>query len=490
MFSSQVAVVSILLTLVGAEELVFPPGFKFGAASSAYQIEGAWNVSDKTESIWDRALHTLPWMSTDGTNGDVACDSYHLWQRDIEMAEELGLKFYRFSLSWTRLLPNGFANKISEDGKNYYDNLINGLLEKGIEPLVTIYHWDLPQSLQDLGGWTNPLISDWFKDYARVVYSLYADRVKTWITINEPVAICDTAYSMGTFAPGIIHLESVYLCSKNVLLAHAKAWRVYDEEYKPLYHGKLSICNHWVWFEAHTEDDEEAAELSRQYSVGRYTHAIYSNEGGWPPAIEERLNAYNVLHGYSHPRLPPFTDEEKELVKGTYDYYGFNYYFSLMARRALPGETITPHYVAGIRELGIVMEAYPDLSPTLPPAFYKYPEGLRKHISWIREKYGDLELMIAENGFYSTGKMNDFDRMDYMHDCLEQMLLAITEDGANVTGYSYWSLMDSFEWNESGLKFGLYHVDFNSTERTRSARASADYYKTVIKNHALHSPRP
>ncbi|XP_048484019.1 cytosolic beta-glucosidase-like [Plutella xylostella] len=217
-------------------ELAFPPGFKWGAATAAYQVEGAWNVSDKTPSIWDTFTHKYPERIEDGSSGDVACDSYRLWERDIEMAKELGLDYYRFSISWPRLVPNGFADQVSEDGKNYYNKLIDGLLANGIEPVVTLYHWDLPQRLQDYGGWLNPLISDWFADYARVAFSLFGDRVTTWLTINEALVVCTYGYGMGVLAPGISENDyGKYVCIKNIVMAHGKAYRVYEKEFKAKY---------------------------------------------------------------------------------------------------------------------------------------------------------------------------------------------------------------------------------------------------------------
>ncbi|KPJ08092.1 Myrosinase 1 [Papilio machaon] len=332
---------SALASVVCGELRKFPPGFKWGAATSSYQIEGAWNVSDKGENIWDRFIHNNPDVIIDSSNGDIACDSYHNWQEDVRIAAELGLDFYRFSISWPRLLPLGTSEKISEVGKDYYNNLINGLLEKGIQPVVTLYHWDLPQRLQDLGGWANPYIVDWFADYARIAYKLFGDRVKTWVTINEPIVVCDVAYNTGSFAPGVKDPEfASYLCNKNILLAHAKAWRIYDEEFKPKYHGKAGITNQLFWIEGASSEYEELAELVRQYMAGMYSHAIYTKEGGWPPQIEKLIAEKSKKEGHPRSRLPPFTKEEIELIKGTYDFYGFNYYTSRQVRKSRTGDVI------------------------------------------------------------------------------------------------------------------------------------------------------
>ncbi|XP_045540550.1 myrosinase 1-like [Papilio machaon] len=288
MFYFKTAVFSVLVSAVWCKNpREFPSGFIFGAATAAYQIEGAWNVSDKGESIWDRFVHTNPGAVKNKENGDVAADSYHNWQQDIDIASDIGLHFYRFSVSWPRLLPTGFINIKSEDGKNYYNKLIDGLLAKGIEPVVTLYHWDLPQPIQDLGGWTNPLIADYFADYANYVFSLFGDRVKTWITINEAISVCDFAYNSGVIAPGIQEpIYGTYLCNKHILIAHAKAYRIYEKYYRPSQHGKVSFANNLLWIEPLTPADEELAELGLQHSAGRYSHPIYSKKGGWPPSIE------------------------------------------------------------------------------------------------------------------------------------------------------------------------------------------------------------
>nr|XP_049701637.1 myrosinase 1 [Helicoverpa armigera] len=470
-----------------AEDLTFPPGFKFGAATAAFQVEGAWNVSDKGESKWDRFCHEFPHKIQDRSNGDIACDSYHQWKRDIEMADELGLHFYRFSVSWTRLLPSGFANHISEDGTRYYNNLIDGLLEKGIEPFVTLYHWDLPQSLQDLGGWTNPLVADWFADYARVVFTLFGDRVKWWITINEPIVICDVVYNSGIMAPPIISPETgAYLCNKNVMMAHAKAYRIYDEEFRPKYQGKVSVANHHIWFDPLTPADAELAELARQNAVGRYAHPIYSKTGGWPASIEKALEEVSLKRGYSKSSLPAFTQEEIEFVRGTYDFYAMNHYTSRLIRKAREGETFNFWPFADCIDLGAKVQKQEDWDVTSTFWFFIHPEGIRRQLAWLKQQYGDIEFIITENGFPTVEGIHDPIRIKYYKAYLKQILLAIKEDGVNLTGYTAWSLMDNFEWSDGyATKFGLYQVDYNDPQRTRTPRDSARFYKNLIKTYTL-----
>lgn len=211
--------------------------------------------------------HNNPSSIKDFSNGDIADDSYHLYKRDVEMMRELGIDFYRFSLSWPRILPNSFSNEISSQGVEFYNNYINEMLKYNIEPMITLYHWDLPQKLQDLGGWANPLIVDWFADYARIVFTLFGDRVKFWTTINEPQSVCFHGYA-GGLAPGIkIKGVADYICAKNILMAHAKAYHIYNEEFKPKFGGLIFIAISAQWYEPATENDIEAAHDANQFYV-------------------------------------------------------------------------------------------------------------------------------------------------------------------------------------------------------------------------------
>ncbi|XP_075985582.1 lactase/phlorizin hydrolase-like [Anticarsia gemmatalis] len=484
----KLIVLAALICSSSAAEYKFPSGFMFGAASAAYQVEGAWNVSDKGESIWDRLLHTHPELVADGSNGDVACDSYHLWQRDIEMLEEMGMNMYRFSISWPRLLPTGFPNIISEDGKRYYNDLIDGLLAKGIEPVVTLYHFDLPQPLQDLGGWANPLISDWFADYADVVFSLYANRVKIWLTLNEPIGICESGYE--EMAAPYIDDPAVgrYLCNKNTLIAHAKAYRVYDEVYRPMFNGKVSIVTLFLWFEPETPEDIEVTELAIQHWEGRYAHPIFSKEGGWPKKLEAVLLQNSIEEGFSHPRLPPFTPEEIILVRGTYDFYSLNHYTTRLVRKVTPRQAAKAWPFYGSTEIGMDFVSDPAWKNSILDWFQIYPEGLRKQLHWLKTTYDVKEIMIMENGLVTVDPgLYDVDRLEYTRDYLEQIAIAINE-GIPITGYTAWTLMDNFEWLAGySVKFGLYAVDFNDPNRTRTPRESARFYGSVAKSRMLNT---
>ncbi|CAG9792886.1 unnamed protein product [Diatraea saccharalis] len=483
----------ILSVLFVASEGVFqkfPPNFKFGASTSAYQIEGAWNVSGKSVNIWDDYTHSARNVVADKSNGDVACDSFNQWRRDVQIAKELGLNFYRFSISWSRLLPQGLANEVSVDGKKYYSDLVDALLSNGIEPVITLYHMDLPLRLQHFGGWANPLISEWFAAYARVAFSLYADRVKTWITINDPMITCDLGYD-GLIAPAIRSPTiGSYLCSKNILLAHAKAWRLYDREFRPKYHGQISIANQVIWFEEDKKGDSGLADLLMQNSVGRFSHPIYTREGGWPPSLEKVIAENSKKEGHTKSRLPAFTREEIELIRGTFDFYGVNHYTSRVVRRAVPGEEVGSWPLWGCRELQAVLDSRSDWTTTSIPWIKLYPNGFRNSLVWLKEHYGDISYLVTENGFPDNGyNLNDRMRTNFFKDYLRQLYLAIRIDKVDVTGYAAWSLMDSFEWTQGyKSKFGLYEVDFSNPQRPRTARSSALYYSSVIKNNALGTP--
>ncbi|XP_023951781.1 myrosinase 1 isoform X2 [Bicyclus anynana] len=488
MLPYQAIVLCAFLQLTWASSLSFPSDFKFGSATASYQVEGGWDADGKGPSIWDRYVHEFPGDIKGNATGDVAGDSYHQWREDVKAAAKMKLQFYRFSINWPRVLPTGFANEINPAGVKYYSDLIDALLAEGIEPIVTIFHWELPVKMQDLGGWTNPLIVKWFGDYARVVYTLYADRVKTWLTLNEPNTVCDYFYNSGVFATRIKESDfAPFLCNKHMMLAHATAYRIFDKEFRPKYKGKISIAPHALWIEPATPEDEALAELGRQHQLGRYSHPIYSKEGGWPPSVEKVMLEHSLQQGHTESRLPAFTEQEIEFMKGTADYYAMNQYTTYVIRPSKAGDEAGMWFLTGSPELQATL--YHPEKATYGTAYILpvYPEGMRKMMSWVKQQYGDYPILITENGFSSTGsQLDDHQRVDYIKNYLEQILLAMYKDKVKVMGYTAWSLIDSFEWMDGyETKFGLYEIDYNHPNRTRTPRLSSFYYSCVIAERSL-----
>uniref|UniRef100_A0A2S2Q6R5 Myrosinase 1 n=1 Tax=Sipha flava TaxID=143950 RepID=A0A2S2Q6R5_9HEMI len=319
-------IISRINTIMGYE---FPDGFLFGASTAAYQIEGAWNEDGKGVNIWDHLVHNRPELIKDRTNGDIACDSYHKYKEDIALAKNLNLKFYRFSISWTRILPSGEVNSLNLDGIAYYNRIIDELIANDIIPFVTMYHWDLPQYLQDLGGWVNPIMSDYFKEYARVLFTHFGDRVKWWITINEPMQI-SKGYAHCLYAP-CLHLNNTgyYLAAHTLLIAHGKVYRMYENMFKSQQKGNISFSINGVFFipkNADSPDDIKTAERANQFERGWFSHPVY--KGDYPSIMKEWVNKKCLKEGRPWSILPTFSDDEIKMIKGSTDFFSLNYYSS------------------------------------------------------------------------------------------------------------------------------------------------------------------
>ncbi|XP_077298459.1 myrosinase 1-like [Arctopsyche grandis] len=469
---------------VKGEVRKFPDTLSFGVATAAYQIEGGWNASDKGENIWDRFTHTTDTIK-DRSNGDVACDSYNQHKRDVEMLKELGVDFYRFSISWSRILPEGFSNRLSQDGIAYYDSLINDLIQANITPSITLYHWDLPQNLQDLGGWANPLMVDYFIDFAEVAFEAFGDRVKTWITFNEPWVVCIEGYGGVTKAPALgISGIAEYMCAHTILKAHAKAYHLYDEVYRPIQNGRIGMSLNAGWDEPATQSpaDIEAAQRNTQFNLGWYAHPVFSREGDYPQVMKDRVAQKSLEQGYSRSRLPEFTPEEIAYIRGTYDFFGLNHYTTTLVRMPTMRSIAKANFWDDVGT-----EGFPDPSwPGSASSWLKVvPWGFRKLLNWINENYNNPEIMVFENGFSDRDNKDDVDRISYYNGYLNALMDAI-EDGCNVSIYTAWSLMDNFEWLEGYTeRFGLYYVDFNDPRRPRTPKASALYYKSVLDSRTI-----
>ncbi|XP_044761903.1 myrosinase 1-like [Coccinella septempunctata] len=479
-FLAELLILSYFSIHFAHAQNIFPDHFRLGVASASYQIEGGWNASDKGENIWDRLTHEHPEVIKDNSTGDVACDSYHLWKKDVEILKNLGVDYYRFSISWTRLLPTGRVDKISSDGLKYYNDLIDSLLENKIEPVVTLYHWDLPQALQYFGGWTNLITSDFFAQYARLVFSRFGDRVKTWITINEPYSICETTYGDFQGAP-LIHSPGIgdYLCGKTILVAHSKAFHIYDKEFREKQGGKIGITIDTIWAEPRTNksEDVEAAEREMQMSFGWWAHPIFSTNGDYPEIMKSRIEERSRQENFVESRLPSFTKEEILNLRGSADFLGLNHYNTkLISNTEFPiGE---PSFQ---KDKGT--SAFQD--PNWKPNKHTVPWGFRKLLNWIKREYDNPLVYITENGFPDEGQLQDVGRVIFHKEMMKAMLQAIG-DGCNIQSYTVWSIMDNMEWRDGyTIKFGLYQVDFNNPNRTRTPKASAKFFKTVIETRTI-----
>ncbi|CAK1594679.1 unnamed protein product [Parnassius mnemosyne] len=466
------------------QERRFPDDFLFGTATAAYQIEGGWNADDKGESIWDHLTHNNPTVIKDLSNGDITADTYNNYKRDVEMMRELGLDAYRFSLSWSRILPNGLTNKVSEAGFAFYNNYIDEMVKYGITPMVTLYHWDLPQKLQDLGGLANPLFPEWYEDYARVVFEQFGDRVKHWITFNEPREICYEGYDAGRNAPQVNATGiGSYLCAKNLVMAHARAYHAYKNDFAPSQGGVcgITICVNWVAPLTDSEEDRFEAELSRQGQWGLYAEPIFSEEGGFPKELSERVAQRSIEQGYPRSRMPEFTDEEKAFVKGAADFFGVNHYTTFLISAT---EKFSEHAFSDFETENHYLDEWPkSASDWLNLA----PNSVLNALTHLKEKYNNPVIYITENGWstrHDAGLIDD-DRIRYYRAALENVLDAL-DAGVNLKGYMAWSLMDNFEWFAGYTeRFGLYEVDFEDPARTRTPKKSAFVYKQIIKKRVI-----
>ncbi|MDD2922815.1 MAG: GH1 family beta-glucosidase [Anaerolineales bacterium] len=443
----------------------FPEKFLWGVAASAYQIEGAYREDGKGESIWDRFTR---WQGhiLNNDNGDVACDHYHRYKEDVALIKSLGIPAYGFSPAWTRILPEG-KGAVNQKGLDFYSRLVDELLNAGVQPKINLFHWDLPQTLQDVGGWNNRETADHFADYARIVFDLLADRVSIWSTHNEPWVSAFLGHALGVHAPGICDYSQAYQAAHHLLLSHGKAVQIFRQGG---YKGNIGLVLNLNGFIPASNSEEDLAATQRVHDE---THASFLDpvfKGIYPQALFEYIGAHQ----------PKIQAGDLDLIHQPIDFLGLNHYNSDIVSYDLFGglnkARITPYSASGWGRTEMNWGIH--------------PLGLKNEVMYVKENYGNPALYLNENGCAmpdepdANGFVRDWDRIRFVQAHLQVLHEAI-QDGANVKGYFLWSVFDNFEWERGFSKrFGIVRVDFDSLERT--PKQSAYWYRNVIANNGLN----
>jgi beta-glucosidase len=446
----------------------FPDGFHWGTATASYQIEGAWREDGKGESIWDRFTHTSGKIKN-GDTGDVACDSYHRYGEDIALMREMNLNSYRFSIAWPRIQPIG-KGPVNAKGLDYYGRLVDDLLTAGIRPFPTLYHWDLPQALEDTGGWTNRDIAGRFADYAHTVVRALGDRVPSWMIFNEPMIFTGMGYLIGIHAPGRQDRAAFLRASHNVNLAQGDAFRAIKAECPDTPVGtafSTSPCEP----AGDGEADAEAAERWHRFTNLWFVEPAL--RGRYPDAFPDGVPEGEM----------GITGGDLERVRAPLDFLGINLYVRTVVAHRDGG-----HLDIGAAPVGVMGG---DEGPRTEFGWEVWPEALYDMLMRMTRDYDRPVLEVTENGCsYADGPdhegiVNDTRRIDYYRGYLAAVARAI-EDGADVRGYHAWTLLDNFEWGEGyGQRFGLTWVDFPSADRT--LKQSGVWYGRVAAENGFES---
>ncbi|XP_035675799.1 cytosolic beta-glucosidase-like [Branchiostoma floridae] len=475
-----------------------PEGYLWSTATASYQIEGAWNHAGKGESMWDHYAH-----SVGSYEGDEATKSYEYYSRDVEEIDGLGLNSYRFSISWTRILPDGtVAGGINQDGIDYYNNLINELLINGMTPYVTLYHWDGPQALDaKYGSWLSDSIVKDFNDYARVCYQAFGDRVKHWVTFNEPWSFVMGGFGIAGAPPGIWDSErtEMYKAAHNVIRAHARAWHTYDEEFRAEQQGSVGIVLGSLWSEPkdpNNPQDVLGAHLYQQFVLGWYANPIFGN-GNYPQEMIDMIAASSQQEGRSESRLPVFTEEEILFNRGTADFVGLNQY---SARLIFATDQPTEVDETGwFNWMSIMVPDLKGYQETVDPSWPKgemiflrvVPWCVRRQLDYFKRTYQyEGAYYLTETGIseatFDPPKLDDVWRQCYYMLYTNEVVKAIELDGVDHRGFFAWTLMDNVEW-ASGIHehFGLYYTDFTDPARTRTPKGSVATYREITTNNGF-----
>jgi beta-glucosidase len=445
--------------------LQFPKDFIWGVSTSAYQIEGAWNVDGRGASIWDTFSHT-PGKTHKGENGDTAADHYHRWPEDLKLMADLGVKAYRFSISWPRVLPNGHG-PVNTAGLGFYDRLVDALIENGVTPYPTLFHYDLPQALQDKGGWPNRDTAKYFGDYADIVGQRLSDRATNWITHNEPFVTAVAGHFTGEHAPGIQDPVAAFAAGHHLLLSHGYAAQALRATGRRLNIG-IALNLSPVHPATDSEDDRRAATMYDGVLNRLFLDPILKAK--YPDDIQSTLGFL----------FPPAHAEDLPTIAQPLDFVGINYYSRSVVQHDpnFPLIQATPAMPVG-NEYSQMWEIY--------------PPGIYEIIKRVNDEYAPASILVTENGVCVPdgidfdGRVRDERRIRYLHNHLAQVHRAAVE-GIPVSGYFVWSLLDNFEWALGyQMRFGLVHVDFDSQKRTM--KDSGRWYGEVIRRNGLEGGR-
>ena len=450
--------------------ITFPDDFIWGAATASYQIEGAAREDGRGPSIWDTFSRT-PGKVYNGHTGDVACDHYHRYVDDVALMADLGLASYRFSIAWPRIQPDG-TGPVNVKGLDFYDRLTDELLGKGIDPVVTLYHWDLPQTLEDLGGWANRLTAEAFAEYAQIVHARLGDRVKTWTTLNEPWCSAYLGYGSGVHAPGKQDPAAVFAAVHHLLLGHGLAARALRSA------GAQSISitlnpNVALPVDPTSASDQEAVRIIDGLSNRLFLDPLF--KGQYPADMLEHMSRFTDLSYIA--------DGDLATINAPIDVLGINFYQPAYVS-AKPGAPASPEQPGSE---GIAFHA-PD-GPVTDMNWRIEPSALTGLLKRINDDYPGVPLLITENGAAypevpsADGEVHDARRVDYLDGHLRACHDALAA-GVDLRGYFVWSLMDNFEWAEGYRKrFGVVHVDYTTQKRT--LKDSAKWYREVIRRNGI-----
>lgn len=443
--------------------LVFPDNFLWGAATASYQIEGAYREDGKGESIWDRFSH-IPGKTYEGDTGDIACDHYHRVDEDIQLMKQIGLKTYRFSISWARIFPDG-KGKPNQKGMHFYKDLVRKLIDNEIIPAATLYHWDLPQALQDQGGWANRDTVEHFVNYARYVFENLGEQVPIWITHNEPWVVSFIGNWFGSHAPGITDFQTALRVSHHLLISHGMTVKAYREMG---FKGEIGITLNMnpVYPASDKAEDISAAEIFNEHLNRWFSDPVL--KGSYPEKLLKWYQKYGLF-----PEIPAW---EMEIIHQPVDFLGINNYYSSFIK------------YDGSKWPIFAVETTTGRDRT-QMGWEINPEGLYDLLVYLNKEYNGIKIIITENGaafndmVNHNGRVEDDNRLSYLYRYLEQAHRAI-ESGVNLAGYYAWSLMDNFEWGFGYSKrFGLIYVDFSNQKRI--LKKSAYWYRDVIRNNGF-----